>query len=96
VAAAATGRARSQTSRWPGTASGIVCGWAVRQDAGRELDRDQQGEGWPAGDDPADGSGLGRNDVAAILLTTDLSRFAPGEMRGAGAAAALISRLNDP
>jgi len=46
-----------------GDGGGIVCGWAVLEDAGQQLDGDEQREGRPAGDDPADGAGVGVGDV---------------------------------
>jgi len=67
---------------------------AVLQDAGQQLDRDQQGDGGPSSDDPADGAVVGGGDVSGQARGGAGGQGGPWQPPGfaPGAAAASMSR----
>jgi hypothetical protein len=58
---------------------------AVLQDAGQQLDGDQQGEGWPSSDDPADGARFGGGDVGGQARGGADHEGGPGQPAGPAA-----------
>jgi len=86
------GREHRPGDRRPGRGNGgpaVRCGVAVLQDAGQQLDSNQQGDGRPAGDDPTDSTGADGGDVGGQARGGADDEGGPGQASGPAAGAAV-------